>query len=61
MQRETGLRPRESEVDSEGEVGDPLLTLIAFANGAEIDLERSLERVLRKEEDRDDEKRIPTP
>ena len=53
LQREKGLRPRKTETDLPGEVGDLLFTLIAFANRMNIDLDQEMERVLAKYDIRD--------
>ncbi|MDS4019673.1 MAG: MazG nucleotide pyrophosphohydrolase domain-containing protein [Candidatus Competibacter sp.] len=53
LQRLEGLRPRPSDVDLAGEVGDLLFTLIAFANASGLRLEDCLTRVLRKYQIRD--------
>lgn len=53
LQRESGLRPRKADTDLEGEVGDLLFTLIAFANKMDIDLESALQKVLKKYDIRD--------
>lgn len=55
LQRQEGLRPRKVEADLEGEVGDLLFTLAAFANAARIDLERCVGATLGKYDDRDAE------
>ncbi len=48
LQRQSGLRPRKVEVDLQGEVGDLLFTLAAFANKLDIDLTQSIEQVFAK-------------
>ena len=53
LQRREGLRPRKVEVDLEGEVGDLLFTLAAFANVTGIDLDRSITRTIEKYNVRD--------
>lgn len=53
LQRQEGLRPRKVEVDLEGEIGDLLFTLAAFANVNNIDLEQSLRKVMTKYDLRD--------
>jgi len=53
LQRLEGLRPRKTEVDLEGEVGDLLFTLAAFANLNGIQLDAALNKVLDKYQIRD--------
>lgn len=53
LQRREGLRPRKVEVDLEGEVGDLLFTLAAFANVTGIDLDRSITKTMEKYDVRD--------
>ncbi len=53
LQRREGLRPRKVEVDLEGEVGDLLFTLAAFANVTGIDLDRSITKTIEKYDLRD--------
>ena len=53
LQRLEGLRPRKSDVDLAGEVGDLLFTLMAFANANGIDLASALEGVMQKYQARD--------
>lgn len=53
LQRREGLRPRKVEVDLEGEVGDLLFTLAAFANVTGIDLDRSIGKTIEKYDVRD--------
>lgn len=53
LQRIEGLRPRKTDVDLEGEVGDLLFTLAAFANVNDIKLEDALRKVLAKYQIRD--------
>ena len=53
LQRKEGLRPRKVEVDLEGEVGDLLFTLAAFANVTGIDLDRSITKTIEKYDVRD--------
>jgi len=53
LQRLEGLRPRKVEVDLEGEVGDLLFTLAAFANVTGIDLDRSIVKTIEKYDVRD--------
>lgn len=53
LQRIEGLRPHRSEVDLEGEVGDLLFTLAAFANQQGIDLNQSLAKVMDNYQTRD--------
>ena len=53
LQRKEGLRPRKVEVDLEGEVGDLLFTLAAFANVTGIDLDRSITKTIEKYNVRD--------
>ena len=53
LQRQEGLRPRKVEVDLEGEVGDLLFTLIAFANVNGIDLDRAIAKTIEKYNIRD--------
>ena len=53
LQRLEGLRPHDSAVDLEAEIGDVLYTLMAFANAREIRLDQALARVLQKYEQRD--------
>ena len=53
LQRIEGLRPRKVEVDLEGEVGDLLFTLTAFANANGIVLSDSLDKVMDKYQIRD--------
>ena len=53
LQRREGLRPRKVEVDLEGEVGDLLFTLAAFANVTGIDLDRSIAKTIEKYDVRD--------
>lgn len=53
LQRLEGLRPRKTEVDLEGEVGDLLFTLAAFANVNGIQLDSALNKVLDKYQIRD--------
>lgn len=55
LQRQEGLRPRKVEVDLEGEVGDLLFTLIAFANVNGIDLEQAIAKTIEKYDIRDSE------
>ncbi len=53
LQRIEGLRPRKTEVDLAGEVGDLLFTLAAFANVNGIQLDEALNKVLDKYQIRD--------
>lgn len=53
LQRLEGLRPRPSDVDLAGEVGDLLFTLIAFANVNDLRLDDCLAQALRKYQIRD--------
>jgi NTP pyrophosphatase (non-canonical NTP hydrolase) len=53
LQRKEGLRPRMVDVDLEGEVGDLLFTLAAFANVTGIDLDRSITKTIEKYDVRD--------
>ena len=53
LQRKEGLRPRKVEVDLEGEVGDLLFTLAAFANVTGLDLDRSITKTIEKYDVRD--------
>ena len=53
LQRNEGLRPRKVDTDLEGEVGDLLFTLAAFANINQISLGQAIEKVLSKYEVRD--------
>lgn len=53
LQRQEGLRPRKVEVDLEGEVGDLLFTLAAFANATGLDLERAVTGAMQKYKNRD--------
>ena len=53
LQRREGLRPRKVEVDLEGEIGDLLFTLAAFANVTGIDLDRSIAKTIEKYDVRD--------
>ena len=53
LQRREGLRPRKVEFDLEGEVGDLLFTLAAFANVTGIDLDRSIVKTIEKYDIRD--------
>ena len=53
LQRVEGLRPRKSEVDLEGEVGDLIFTLAAFANVNGIKLSESIDKVIKKYQVRD--------
>lgn len=53
LQRLEGLRPRKTEVDLAGEVGDLLFTLAAFANVNCIQLDEALNKVLDKYQIRD--------
>ncbi|MCP4542418.1 MAG: hypothetical protein GY832_35290 [Chloroflexi bacterium] len=53
LQRQEGLRPRKTQVDLEGEVGDLLFTLAAFANVTGIDLDRSIAKTFEKYDLRD--------
>jgi NTP pyrophosphatase (non-canonical NTP hydrolase) len=55
LQRQAGLRPRQTAVDLASEVGDLLFTLIAFANVNDLRLEDCLAQVLRKYQLRDSE------
>lgn len=55
LQRQTGLRPRKIEVDLEGEVGDLLFTLVAFANANGLNLEQSIDRTMKKYKERDEQ------
>lgn len=55
LQREQGLRPRQSSADLGDEVGDLLFTLIAFANANGLELDACLGKVLEKVEIRDGE------
>ena len=52
-QRIEGLRPRKTEVDLAGEVGDLLFTLAAFANVNGIRLDDALNKVMDKYQIRD--------
>jgi len=53
LQRLNGLRPHDSTVDLEAEIGDVLYTVMAFANARQIRLDQALARVLQKYEQRD--------
>ncbi|MCC6442473.1 MAG: hypothetical protein IT210_03335 [Armatimonadetes bacterium] len=53
LQRMKGLRPRKAETDIEGELGDLLFILCAFANRVDIDLEGALIKTLAKYDRRD--------
>ncbi len=53
LQRQEGLRPRKTEVDLAGEVGDLLFTVEAFANANGIRLEDCFGRVMEKYQVRD--------
>lgn len=53
LQRQEGLRPRKIETNLAGEVGDLLFTLAAFANAANIDLEKCIGEVIEKYNERD--------
>jgi NTP pyrophosphatase (non-canonical NTP hydrolase) len=53
LQRLSGLRPRKTEVDLEGEIGDLLFTMAAFANAQGIDLEKAFSKVMAKYDARD--------
>ena len=55
LQRDQGLRPRESDTEVAEEVGDVLFTLAAFANARKINLQDTIEQVLAKYEERDGE------
>lgn len=53
LQRQEGLRPRRVETDLEGEVGDLLFTVAAFANVMNLDLQQSFRRTMQKYRARD--------
>ena len=53
LQRIHGLRPRKTEVDLGGEIGDLLFTLAAFANACGVDLEQVVSDTLAKYDERD--------
>jgi NTP pyrophosphatase (non-canonical NTP hydrolase) len=53
LQRTEGLRPRKTEVDLEGEIGDLLFTLAAFANVNNLSLSASIDKVMDKYQVRD--------
>ena len=53
LQRLEGLRPHDSAVDLEAEIGDVLYTVMAFANARELRLDHALARVLEKYKVRD--------
>ena len=53
LQRNAGLRPRKVEVDLEGEVGDLLFTIAAFANKTGIRLDEAMVKVMAKYQERD--------
>jgi NTP pyrophosphatase (non-canonical NTP hydrolase) len=53
LQRSEGLRPRKIEADLEGEIGDLLFTLAAFANVNNVSLSTSIDKVMEKYQVRD--------
>jgi NTP pyrophosphatase (non-canonical NTP hydrolase) len=53
LQRIAGLRPRKVEVDLEGEVGDLLFTLAAFANVNHLNLAHAVRKTFAKYDVRD--------
>ena len=53
VQRTEGLRPRKSEVDLAGEVGDLLFTLAVFANINGLKLTQCFDQVMEKYRIRD--------
>ncbi len=53
LQRREGLRPRTTQPDLEGEVGDLLFTLVAFSNVMNLDLEQCLKATMQKYNTRD--------
>jgi NTP pyrophosphatase (non-canonical NTP hydrolase) len=53
LQRQRGMRPRPQASNLFEEVGDLLFTLAAFANLQKIDLDRSIEQVIEKYQQRD--------
>ncbi len=53
LQRTEGLRPRKTEVDLEGEIGDLLFTLAAFANVNNLSLSASIDKTMDKYQVRD--------
>ena len=48
LQRDKGLRPGKKPTDLEGEIGDLLFTLAAFANKTGIELSKASEKTIRK-------------
>lgn len=55
LQREEGLRPRPSNTDLAGEIGDLLFTIAALANVSKIDLDDSFMKTMAKYRSRDRE------
>ena len=55
LQRQEGLRPRESDAELAQEVGDVLFTLAAFANVNDIRLDEAVSAVFEKYTARDAE------
>ena len=53
LQRSEGLRPRKTEIDLAGEVGDLLFTIAAFANVHGIRLDQAMEQTMLKYTRRD--------
>ena len=53
LQRNQGLRPRKTETDIEGEIGDLLFTLAVFANITGVKLDQAIAKVLEKYNVRD--------
>jgi NTP pyrophosphatase (non-canonical NTP hydrolase) len=53
LQRTEGLRPHKTEVDLEGEIGDLLFTLAAFANVNNLSLSASIDKTMDKYQVRD--------
>ncbi|MDA7618302.1 hypothetical protein N8703_03285, partial [Verrucomicrobia bacterium] len=48
LQRMRGLRGKIEEVNLEGEIGDLLFTLAAFANQSNVDLQHAMSQTLEK-------------
>lgn len=53
LQRERGMRPRPQRSNLLEEVGDLLFTIAAFANVQKIDLDKAIQHVLTKYQERD--------